>query len=173
MSFPISHIQSLILKRLAAARPVPRKTAVPQEYYESLAFHATLQIGEFTFDTTFDRIFKLDGKFVYVLGSSAPQYDEEMVDPVDERFEDFEFVSLWCYDTRDGKYRRFEQRWQSGEAAEEDDVHLCTTHQMTLYKTDLAFDTWEAMLESENPKVFGLPTHAWDSYTREIIAHDG
>ncbi len=169
MSFPISHIQSLILKR-QAARPVPRKTAVPQEYYDALAFHATLQLGEFTFDTTFDRIFKLDGKFVYVLGSSAPQYGEEMVE---QRSEEFEFVSLWCYDTREGKYRRFEQRWQSGEAAEEDDVHLCTTHQMTLYKTELAFDTLEAMLESENPSVFGLSACTWDSYTREVITHDG
>ncbi len=162
--FTISHIQSILLQRLAAAK-TPRKTAVPQEYYDALAFHESLKLGEFTFDTTFDRIFKLHDKFVYVLGSSQLQYDE---------VDDTEYVSLWCYDTRDGKYRRFEQRWKSAEMEDLDDldIHLCSTTHMTLYKTEMAFDTFQALLESDT-KALGPSEATWDSYTCETIAHEG
>lgn len=164
--FSISHIQSLILQRLAAK--TPRKTAVPQEYYDALSFHESLKLGEFTFDTTFDRIFKLQDKFVYVLGSSQLQYDE--ADGAE-----YEYVSLWCFDTRDGKYRRFEQRWKSAEEMEdlEDlDIHLCSATHMTLYKTDMSFDTFQELLESD-AKVLGPSEAAWASYTQETFAHEG
>ena len=171
-SFQISHIQSLILQRQAAKQP--RKTAVPQEYYEAMAFHESLKLGEFTFDTTFDRVFSLDGKLVYVLGSTQVQYDEEMVDEKDGRMEDFEYVSLWCYDTRDGKYRRFEQRWNTTADVEDElDIHISPVNHMKLYKTPMEFDTFQAMLESEDPKVFGPSIAAWTTYTVETIAHAG
>ena len=163
--FPISHIQSLVLQR-QKQRSVPT-TAVPEEYYDALAFHESLKLGEFTFDAAFDRILRVDGKLVYILGSTQLQYEET------EAAEEFEFMSLWCYDTRDGMYRRFEQRWKSGEDADIEDVQLAPMEQMKLYKTDQEFPTFQTMLESEDPKVFGYSSADWDSYTLETIDHDG
>ena len=172
--FTISNIQSHILK-MQASRLSPRKTAVPKEYYDALAFHESLQIGRFTFDCSFDRIFKLNDKLVYILGTTQSEYDEEEVDGT---LVEYEYVWCWCYDTRDGKYRRFVQRWTTGDAAEDLDaldVHLCTANQMKLYKTDMSFDSLEMMLETlsepETPyaRFFQLIDTAWDTYTLETF----
>jgi hypothetical protein len=156
--YPLTPIQSRILSIQAKKQPeLLRKVAVPDEYVEAFAFHGSMRWGEFTFDRTFDRILEMNiGPKVYVLGTSALYTDDK-----------YECMSSWGYDTRDGFYKRYEERWISIENPEDEFglFHICNR---SVYETGERYTTFLELMEAhaEGKPVFGLSSISWDSYTR-------
>jgi hypothetical protein len=182
--YPLTPIQSLILSIQAKKQPeILRKLAVPDEYVEAFAFHGSMRWGEFTFDRTFDRILEMNmGPKVYVLGTSSlytddqvcrnASHDANLVEssdlPCGKSGDDkYEAMSSWAYDTRDGFYKRYEERWISIENPEDDFglFHICNR---SVYETGERYATFLELMEAHaaGKPVFGPSTLSWDSYTR-------